>query len=665
MGLTDTVGGAIDTAAGALGGGGGAAAKPAPGKPTYKRADALDPPKEKKAVPVGPNGDNTPANGVLPPDVTEFVHYGHVHDDTTDHYAHPNFDNEEGKKPAGRGILFRDAVEREALLLHGFVTGTKTIHEELKKNRGVAGELAGAVGSLVGSSGKEPDPGALKSLLDDITSAGGKINAASCSYVNIHKAGIDLHQTRADYVGFCKDKLDGYYLQKQDSGTALLTAIPAVAGTAKTVFGILFKAFDIYFGTYLRLRAEYEPAIEKACYKFSIDVVKGYKTHSFAPWYPPQKKKEDKKDDASTLPGFLGDAADTVEEKKQDVVDVLGEIEAKEPAPGEGAISDIFAIMGSGPSDDDKKDSSNGSPPKADPGKAVPAPKPADALVIDGFNKVLGTTIPGFLAKSIGKMVWANVDFLKAVYLRLCQDSSKKIDEAWLNETAHTLIFSKLYSFIEDNISFIKSVEDAGVNVQGQKLGPGKQIEKGKEALAQKLGGYADPVIKLAVGKLAEKIEKLRADADKNKSLTMEVFLGQLPFLLAFQVRNTTFPVWDLLITDLLGKGNLALDTAMKPVRGFIGDVKNVVDDVKDKKDRVSAAKDKWDREGLAADNQGQNLTGYKDILFGDKPKGPGANGSGGGSFPGGARTTAGKSEKIPSGDLDKAKGDRKSPWPT
>jgi len=667
MGLTDTVGGAIDKASGALGSGGGGAPKPEAGEPEFKRKDPLDLPREKKPVPVGPNGDDTPPNGVQPPDIIEFVHFGYVHDDTTDHYAHPKFDNDPDKKPAGRGILFRDAVEREAILLHGFVTATKTVHEELKKNRGAAGELAGAVGSLMGSSGSEPDPGSLKSLLDDITSAGGKANADTCDYVKVHKLGIDLHQARADYVKYCKSKLDGYYLKKADGGTALLTSLPAVSGPAKTVFGILFKAFDIYFGMHLRFRAEYEPAIEEACYKYSIDTVKKYQPHTYAPWYTPAKKKEGKKDDKSTMPGFLGDAADKADSAKKDVVDVLGEPVQAEPAPGEGAVGEVFAVLGSGPADDKKKDGDGGGDTKPAPakdGKAPPAPKPADGLAVEAFNTILGTTIPGFLGTAIGKMVWANVDFLKAVYLRLCRDGSKKIDQAWLNETAHTLIFSKLYGFIEDTFSFIKDVEKAGVNVQGQKLGPGKTIEKGKDALAQKAGSYADPVLKLAVGKLADKIEAIRSDAEKNKSLTMEVFFGHLPYLLALQVRNTTFPVWDLVITDMLGKGNVALDTALKPVRGMIGDARNFVDDAKDKKDRIAAAKDKFDKEGLGASSDGQNLTGYKDILFGDKKKDDKKSG-GGGSFPGGSRTTAGVAEKIPSADIDKAKGDRKSPWPS
>jgi hypothetical protein len=695
MGLTDAVSSAADAAAGALGAGGGSAPKPDPGTPKFVRKDPLDPPKDKKPITAGPNGGDTPPNSAQPPDPTEFVHYGKVHADTTDHFPHPKFDNEKDKKPAGRAILFRDAAQREALLLHGFVSATKSVHEELQKNRGAAGALAGAVGSLLGSSGKEPDPGSLKHLQDDITKAGGTLNDETADYVKIHKAAIDFHQTRADYTKFCEEKLDGYYLKKKDDPAgALLTSLPSVAGPAKTIFGILFKAFDIYFGIYLSLRKEYEPVIEDACYRFSLDTVKKYATHTFSPWYPPKKDKDgkdkdkdkDKKKDSGPLgdvTGAVDDVKDKADDIKKDITDVIGEGDDDKPPSGEDAIKEIFAVFGSGPADDKKKDGdgkdgaatddkkSDGgdgadakkddTPSPADAAKDKPKPKPADGLVCDGFNAVLGTDI-GFMKTPIGKMTWANVEFLKAVYLKLAKDSSKKIDQDWLLETAHALIFDKIYGFIEDNVSFIKKVEDFNTDVQGQKLGPKKLIDKGKDALAQKVGAYADPVLKLMVGKLADQIEQIRSDADKDKSLTMEVFLGRLPFLLAFQVRNTTFPLWDLLINEMLGKGNSALDTALKPVKGFIGDARNVAGDVKDKTDRAKQAADKFQKEGVGAGSDGQNLSGYKDILFGDKKKDDQKDGGGG--FPGGERKTAGKADKIKNDDLKKAEKDRKDDWP-
>src|SRR5689334_21100642 len=129
MGFADAVGGIVDKAAGALGvGDSKSGPKPDAGTPEFERGDPLDLPKEKKAIVAGPNGGDTPPNTAQPPDPSEFVHFGYVHDDTTDHYVHPKFDpdkkkddkekkddkdkdKEKDNKPAGRAILYRDAVE--------------------------------------------------------------------------------------------------------------------------------------------------------------------------------------------------------------------------------------------------------------------------------------------------------------------------------------------------------------------------------------------------------------------------------------------------------------------------------------------------------------------------------------------------------------------------
>jgi hypothetical protein len=671
MGLGDLV----DKAASALGAGdaGGDGPKPDAAKPKFEDGGPLDPPKDKKPIISGPNGENTPPNKASPPETIEFIHYGKVHTDTTDHYTHPKFDNEKDKKPIGRGILFRDALEREAVLLFGYITATKTVQEELKKNRGPAGEIAGAIGSLTGSSGKEPDPSSYKHLLNAITKAGGEINAEKCDYLKIHKAGIDLHQVRSDYIKYIDEKIGPYYLGKKDDDKALLMSLPAVSGVAKTIFGILFKAFNIYFAMHLKFRTAYEGPIADACYKFGLEKVKKYEPHTYAPWFKPPKEEEKKEEKKSTLPSFLGDAENQVNETKKDVVDFAGEAKKAEPGPGEPVINEIFGLLGSGASDDDKKKKEGEAEKekKADPApsnkeaeKKKPAPIPPDKLAVEAFNAILGTTIPGFLGTAIGKMAWGNVEFLKAIYIRLSNDNGKTIDEAWLNETAHSCLFNKLYSFIEENVGFIKKVEDFTYGVQGEQLGPGKQIQKGKDALAQKLGSYADPVLKMTVTKIAGKLEEIRAEAEKNKAMTMEVFLAWLPYLLAFQIRNTTFPVWDLLINELLGKGNAALDTALKPVRGFIGDARDMAGKIKDYKDKGQEFKDKWDKEGLVMNNTAQNMTQYKDILTKDKPKQDPNKAGGGGSFPGGSRTTPGNAEKIPQADVEKARKERKDPWP-
>jgi hypothetical protein len=194
-------------------------------------------------------------------------------------------------------------------------------------------------------------------------------------------------------------------------------------------------------------------------------------------------------------------------------------------------------------------------------------------------------------------------------------------------------------------------------------VGPQKLIDKGKDALTEKLAGLCDPVLKLAVGRMAKEFEDIRSGADKNKELTMENFLGHLPFFLAFQVRNCTFPMWKTIIDEELGKGNAALSSALKPVTNFLGDAKDFMSDAKDYKDRAGKVMDKFDKEGANLGSGGQNVSDYAKLMTtSTKPK---DDDSKGGSFPGGTRTVTGTGVKVVSDDIDKAKKDRKDPWPS
>ncbi len=170
-------------------------------------------------------------------------------------------------------------------------------------------------------------------------------------------------------------------------------------------------------------------------------------------------------------------------------------------------------------------------PPAKDPADKKPDPLPADKVVNSAFADVLGFSsgMPSPLDAIIGKVVWGNVELLKSVYIHLCKDGTKKNDQQWLDGTAHDLLFDKLYGFLYDTLSFLQDIKKKTVTVQGQALGPEKQIDKGEDALKQKFGPYADNVIALASKQLAAKLEALRSPAADNKAVTMEIYLARCP----------------------------------------------------------------------------------------------------------------------------------------
>src|ERR1700754_4214839 len=106
MGLLDS---ALDQAAGMLGGDTtGAAPKPDKCSPLkWLPGDDITPPADKPPITSAPNAGDSKHTGVNEPGPIEFPHYGYVHNEMSNFWSMPAYDNEVGQKPAGRAILFR------------------------------------------------------------------------------------------------------------------------------------------------------------------------------------------------------------------------------------------------------------------------------------------------------------------------------------------------------------------------------------------------------------------------------------------------------------------------------------------------------------------------------------------------------------------------------
>jgi hypothetical protein len=119
-----------------------------------------------------------------------------------------------------------------------------------------------------------------------------------------------------------------------------------------------------------------------------------------------------------------------------------------------------------------------------------------------------------------------------------------------------------------------------------------------------------------------------------------------------------TFPVWKMLIVELLGGQNTALETALKPITGFLADAGDIAD-------RLKKANDLYNAEGAnVGTDPKQNASKYMDIANaakqkkdqGKKPKTDG--------YPGAFRITkCDKVDDIVQDDMDKAKKDRVDTW--
>ena len=109
--------------------------------------------------------------------------------------------------------MFRDALQREAIMMHGFISSCLIVVKEATASQGGLHDVANMAGGLLGGGGaKPPDPTKLDGFLDDLKSAADTIKPVSVTYPNTHEAGKKFHETRNKYIEFC-DSLDAYYLK--------------------------------------------------------------------------------------------------------------------------------------------------------------------------------------------------------------------------------------------------------------------------------------------------------------------------------------------------------------------------------------------------------------------------------------------------------------------
>jgi hypothetical protein len=316
MGFPSSVTDLADKVSGVLGQ--GPAAPGAAASAAMKKVDAT----YKVAGDIDDAGTNKPGATALnhlniydPKLPIHFIHFGYFHTDGYDNFHHDNLqDDKAAVLPAGntgsRGIMFRAALAREAVLINAFISCAASIAQEMtasSQSKGPASLLkgmdpsslsspmggmgaiqnaAGAVGGLLGgNSGTSaaPDASALKPYQSAVQTAGGKINVTALKYLDMHQTGIDLHQDWLNFDGFVPSMAKSTTNQ---AGSGVLGNIPGTLsglgvpslGAASDIIGILtgvlFSMFDIYQGMYQNLRAKLEPVIREQCYQRSIAAIK-------------------------------------------------------------------------------------------------------------------------------------------------------------------------------------------------------------------------------------------------------------------------------------------------------------------------------------------------------------------------------------------------------
>jgi hypothetical protein len=529
---------------------------------------------------------NTQDNGIP----IEFIHFGKVHPGIGKKFSHISYSPDtETDPPGGHAIYFRDAVEREAISLFGFVSSTKQALKDVNENKGALGAVGDLASNMFGGGAPAaPDPSQLDTYLSDISSAVATINKDTILYPDIHEAGKKLHETRAKYIAFCKTLSDFYVKPPAgnplDAAAGAIASVPGIGNIMATVQRFAFKMFDLYLAAYLELRTTHEKSVETGAHDLTVKAIKAdYKDFAFTypVWFKPpdsQKKKDDKKDDNLLKP--VTDKVDSVkkdvESKVNDVYDFLGVNSAPKKTPGTEALGAVFGAFKG---------------PKETVPDAVPS---ASTCLINGMDAAMQDIhgIPDFVKNVMTKINDANIGLLEDLYGRIMAGGAEgTIDSSAMVMAGRHHLSKRIVEIMGDLASGLLPGGDISMNVQdGKKLSAQSFIAK---LIEDKLIHFVDPIINIAIGDLAGQFEASRKKAADNKAETMEVLLGRLPWFTSLMFRNTFFPIWNLVVEKVFETVSPTIAKVVKEVNSVFETAKNAVDTAQDYKARAEAVQQK------------------------------------------------------------------------
>lgn len=615
MGMFDSVSSALDTASQALAGGTGAPATPDAGDADvdYWHGENLDSDASTESAGQAPNLENA-LNGYP---VIEFIHFGYVHTSHSNFFTHDDYSDKEkndqvqdGDKP--RGIQFRSALEREAILLSVFMECTQTVLQERadSSNLGGIGSALNTVGSMLGESGGgsgRTSPADLNSHIQKVVSAAKPILPDSIEYKNTHQAGIDFNQARANYRKLLQTIVDEKP-SAADPTSSFIGQMPGVGGVAGPFAnvitftqGVAFKPQDIKAKFHVLTAQQQEPQIEMACNQMTLSAISKL-ANPFLPVWFGEKGKTPTWDNAPANPlsnsggaGNIGNMlmdplARATDKARQDVIDDGNKVKSffehppDDPPPGQDALGTAFL-----------------NPPTTTDKPGYVPMKMAD-VASRAFITALGLKPPlGVPQTVVDGIVAVALEFTETVYKALLvRDETKSIDQAALLTSAREEInvAKRLETLALDKLSFLNDAKSWQTpDVLGFQTKPGDLLDKGTakldELVQSKISPVLDPIVEYAMKNLADQLELGRQNGLSNTCHTMEWYLGRLPWVQSSLFCNLFFPFWNALMraaADVIGG---PVGSALKAVVAAADKAKSVVDtgrDMMKKADAISTA---------------------------------------------------------------------------
>jgi hypothetical protein len=621
----DSASSALSSVSSALSGPASSSSSQSDATPLYFKGDPIGQAPDGTGGSYAPNDTGTADTGEL----IEFIHFGFVHPDYSTNFVHQTSikDDADAKLPAdpatpgSRAIMYRGALERETLLLGGFVASTQTVLAEREQNEGsVGGDASSMVGAAIseassllggGSSSSSSSGGVkstdLNSVNDKVKTTGGNLNVSAVTYTITHQAGEDLAQQRANFLQVLQQVANPPKDQNAAGGGLMSTlssvagSIPGVGPIFNTISGIATKVFDIYVAVYAQMAIHCQLAIEKACHDVTIDAIQNNKSPIFPVWF---YKTPDSTSDSGPLfdtSSGLGDAVSNLPTKLENTAeDTAAQTAHKfldvptDDYPSASQLAAAFATDAPNPNKDQ--------PPK-------PASQVGD-LTAQAFSTALGFDLPSFVKTIASQIMQTDVELLQEIYKELLPwDHSQTIPASEILEAGREALLDKAIDLLTGQFSFLTDLQKSlgGSNLFSPPTGKAvtsdevlnKAADLGKTELASKLAPGLDPILQFAMGYLAAKLDAIRSTAQAQKAVSMEVYLGRLPYLEALLFRNTFFPMWDLLVNTVFGKSAGPLSSYLNSAGAFY----------KQGKQDVWQAQDDVSRAQNVANTVGQGLS--------------------------------------------------------
>ncbi len=539
----------------------------------------------------------------------EFIHFGNVHTSYSNFFPHDSYqDNkkedkiQDGDKP--RAIQFRSALEREAVVLGVFMESTQAVLQERTDSGGALGTALNTLGSLTGAGGG----GSGQTTAADVNAPVQKVVAAvqpllgeQITYTNTHQAGMDLNQARADYRALLTK------ISKEDPSsnsansllggamTSISSGLSSAGGSLGDIInfaqGVAFKPQDIKVKFHVLVAIQQEPQIETACHAMTLKAISDGINPVLPVWMggPKKQAKWDSApasplspvDRSNLLAPVINPVANTVTDARNSAVGAANDVKSffeeeapDPPPPGTEFIDTVFDV------------------PKPDPHNIAPMPMEMGALAVQAFLTALGRTTPinPFCADVIRDVFAVTLDFIHGMYTALLiRSPDDPIADATLYKAAQDdlQIVQRLISLAGDKVAFIRKAQDFSVSpVSGYDVGVGQLIDKEgnklEDMITDKIGPVMDKVLRDAMKGLAEQLELARTDANTNTCVTMEWYLGRLPWIEATLFCDLFFPFWNALLECVMNVVDPAVASVIKSITKAAQMTKGVVDSTRD-----------------------------------------------------------------------------------